>query len=59
MKMYEYDEAGLFVAEHELINEQIPEHFQRMTDIAPPELSERYEARWNGSDWTICVKQAV
>lgn len=53
MKIYTYDESGLFNGEHELVQDELPEAYHNAVTVAPPELGERYAARWNGADWTI------
>lgn len=54
MKFYEFEQNGLFKQAHELAEgAELPEHFENCTEVAPPELTEDFNARWNGESWTI------
>lgn len=60
MKAYQFDESGLLVGEVDVVEpgegESLPE---RVTLVAPPELHEAYQPRFNGADWTIEIKRPV
>jgi len=55
MKIYEHDENGIFKQSHDLAEgvEYEADKLPNCVQVAPPELSDGYIARWNGSDWTI------
>lgn len=54
MWVHKFDETGLFAGKSNIKRpeegESLPEG---VTEVAPPELGEGYQARWNGADWTI------
>ena len=54
-RIYEHDENGIFKQSHELAGgvEYEADKLPNCVQVAPPELSEGLQARWNGADWTI------
>lgn len=60
MQIHEFDESGKFIKSHEMADSQeLPEHFERMTEVAPPEVGEGYLTRWNGGEWVIEIARPL